>query len=63
MRCRHSTYIRLAACNIFTILAIRCSLSDGTCSQSLKASINFPLISLPGFPVVNVNGSRMALDK
>ena len=45
-------YMRLAACSMLTTLAMSCSLSFGTFSQMLNASINFPRISLPGFAVM-----------
>lgn len=54
-------YIKLAAWSMFTSLAMTCSLSGGTFSQELNASISFPRISLPGLEVIYLNGSSKAL--
>jgi hypothetical protein len=54
-------YKRLAAWSMLTTFAMTCSLSEGTASHKLKASMSFPRISLPGLEVMYLNGSRMAL--
>ena len=54
------TYIKLALSNMLTTLEISWSLSVGTLSQRLKASMSFVRISLLGEEVMYVKGSRIA---
>lgn len=54
------TYIRLALCNMFTTDEIIETVSSGTLSHTLNASISFFRISLPDVWVRYVNGSRTA---
>ena len=54
-----SSYMRLAACSMLTIFAITCSLSGGTLSQMLNASISLPRISFPGLEVMYLKGSSI----